>query len=172
MIFETTMSILFLYICKLSVTMALNLLLWNVRGIMSSTICLGNLLDQYDCDIAFINEHKLRPQNASFMDSIHSKYATFTCCQETSDPFGPIKCGKSGVSIMFKKQLEQKIVPMENINDRIIGAKLVGLSHKPLYLLCVYMPSENDIKHYREIIEILDDLYEHLSEDGACHYCR
>ena len=46
----------------------LNIITWNVRGIMSSAASLSQTLDDLNIDIAFITEHKLLPHMKYFMD--------------------------------------------------------------------------------------------------------
>ena len=60
----------------LTIIMLLNLLTWNVRGIMSSAFTLSQLLSCYNADIALITEHKLMPHSKCFFDSIHPSYAS------------------------------------------------------------------------------------------------
>ena len=86
--------------------MALNIITWNVRGIMSSSLCLNGLLDKTKCDIALISEHKLLPYNDSFMGCLHSDYDHFTRCDTNVDNYSMLRCGKGGISIMYKKALK------------------------------------------------------------------
>jgi exonuclease III len=84
-------------------TMNLNILAWNVRGIMSSTMCLANLLDQYDSDIVIVSEHKLKPNSGMYMNSIDNRYKNVS----KSDRLGSgYNCthGKGGISIMYRKR--------------------------------------------------------------------
>ena len=50
---------------------------WNVRGIMSSALCLNRTLDLLDTDIAVICEHKLSATNMLFLESLHPDYTAF-----------------------------------------------------------------------------------------------
>lgn len=54
----------------------MRVLTWNVRGAMSSTMCLSSLLDNTKCDIAVISEHKLKNQHNGkmYLDTIHNEY--------------------------------------------------------------------------------------------------
>ena len=45
-------------ILTIAIMSSLTVLSWNVRGIMSSTVCLSNLVKATDCDICVISEHK------------------------------------------------------------------------------------------------------------------
>ena len=53
------------------ITMIINIVAWNVRGIMSSAVPLSHILQSNSIDISFISEHKLLPKSLSFLDSIH-----------------------------------------------------------------------------------------------------
>ena len=57
----------------------LSILTWNVRGILSSSNILNNLLDTYPCDVAVLCEHKLTLQSYSFLESMHMKYLPIPC---------------------------------------------------------------------------------------------
>ena len=54
--------------------MSLTILTWNVRGIMSSPLCLSNLLLVTACDIAIICENKLKLSSVSYINSIDTIY--------------------------------------------------------------------------------------------------
>jgi hypothetical protein len=47
-------------ILTIAIMSSLTVLSWNVRGIMSSTVCLSNLVKATDCDICVISEHKIK----------------------------------------------------------------------------------------------------------------
>ena len=113
---------------------------WNVRGIMSSSMCLSNLLIDKNIDIVLINEHKLLPYNKSFIDSIDRQFTALTKCDTSTEQYGMLKCDKAGVSIMYHKRLSKNIEPIEIYSDRIIGIKLVGFSNKHYFIFSVYLP--------------------------------
>ena len=69
---------------------------------MSSSLCLNELLDKTRCDIALICEHKPLAYNSSFMDCLHSDYKSITCCDNNIDSYSTLRCGKCGISIMYK----------------------------------------------------------------------
>ncbi len=126
--------------------MTLNILCWNVRGIMSSTLCLNLLLDKLSCDIAFISEHKLQPYNKCFMDSIHSNYLNVTACADTwNNENNSYYHGKAGVSILYKKHLISQSFVIAGV-----GLNLWGAMNRQIYLFAIYMPSDNDILSYRQ----------------------
>ena len=83
----------------------LSILTWNVRGVMSSSLCLTKLLNEKNIDIALISEHKLFSYNRSFMDSLDNNYNTLIKCDSSLDQYDLLKCGKAGVAIMYHKML-------------------------------------------------------------------
>ena len=51
-----------------------NLLTWNVRGIISTTLPVSAMLDKSKCDVAIISGHKLDKFSANYFDSYHFEY--------------------------------------------------------------------------------------------------
>ena len=122
----------------------LNIITWNVRGIMSSAASLSQTLDILDIDIALLTEHKLLPHMSYFMDSIHLNYDNHTQCDSSFDVYGSVRCGKAGVSIMYKKKLKFAIGILDEIQDeKICGIEITLKNTSKLYLLCTYMPASN-----------------------------
>lgn len=81
---------------------------WNVRGAMSSTICLSNLLDDTQCDVAIVTEHKLKDiQNVKmYLDSIHKNYFSIVKVDNNTDSTANNVCfiGKEGVAFLILKK--------------------------------------------------------------------
>lgn len=50
---------------------------WNVRGIISYTLCLSSLFGRENCDIAILTEHKLKKETKTYLYSIHSDFYSF-----------------------------------------------------------------------------------------------
>ena len=95
--------------CLLAHVHMVSIMSWNVRGIISSTMCLSSLLEPVDCDIVVISEHKLKSESAMYLDSIHRDYFSITKIdQSTNDPspVTPNFVGKGGVAFMIKKSLQ------------------------------------------------------------------
>ena len=67
---------------KLLFIMTLNVLCWNVRGVMSSalslslSLSLSHMLDAHSVDVALITKHTSLTRSESFFSSIHSNYKT------------------------------------------------------------------------------------------------
>ena len=141
---------------------------WNVRGAMSSAGSISYLLDKYDVNIACISEHKLKPQCESFLNSINSKYDAYTMCE----PVERDRCGKAGVSIMYKKDLSFCVNKLPNNYHRTIGIKLTQEYYStPIYIFCVYMPSVNYSQdEYEECVDALQSIYDTYS-DGVIITC-
>ena len=56
----------------------LNILTWNITGIMSSAAYLSEILPGGNIDICGISEHWLLPSNVHFMDTILRDYSHHT----------------------------------------------------------------------------------------------
>ena len=143
-----------------------SILTWNVRGVMSSSLCLTKILNDKHIDIALISEHKLLPYNTSFMDSLDNNFSTLTKCDTSLDQYDLLKCGKAGVAIMYHKKLEAYVEPIETDSERIVGLKLVGLSNKPYFIFSVYMPASNSIESYRDEIITLNTICNYYLNEG------
>lgn len=150
----------------------LNIVSWNVRGIMSSSVCLSNLLEYSNCDIAILSEHKLKHSNANYLDTIHPNYSSFVHLDsETSNATRvssyPRFLGKGGISIMFKKDIEMSISEIPDIDSsRLIAVELKRINQRPLYIIGVYLPSENDMQHYLSELSMLETIFNHLCSLG------
>lgn len=124
---------------------------WNVRGAMSSTICLSNLLDDTQCDVAIVTEHKLKDiQNVKmYFDSIHKNYFSIVKVDNNTDSTANNVCfiGKEGVAFLILKKTHLmysvKEIPCLESN-RVIGVE-VKISGGNLYIFGVYMPADNNI---------------------------
>ena len=138
----------------------LNIMCWNVRGIMSSAYPLSQQLDQNNIDIALISEHKLLPRSAGFLNSIHQNYESYVTTVDSVNQFGSIRCGRAGTAILYKKQLHAIVDQIHNIDcDRIIGIEIKTQHSTPIYIFCVYLPACNDINLYRETVTEINALY-------------
>lgn len=78
---------LFIITSTLMCSMSLNVLTWNVRGVMSSAFTLSKMLDTYNADIAVVSEHKLLPQSKGFLDSINNNYTAYVKSDASLDPY-------------------------------------------------------------------------------------
>ncbi|CAH1778106.1 unnamed protein product [Owenia fusiformis] len=103
-----------------AILMKLNLLSWNVDGVMQSALALDNVSSNYDIDICAISEHKLFNDNLYFVDSINNQYESFSRSDASLDPFNSFRRGKGGVSLVWKRNLNAQITRLTSIEcDRI-----------------------------------------------------
>ena len=171
---RTCLPVILLFIAYAMAISTCRLLTWNVRGVMSSAGSKRELLDTYDIDLAFINEHKLREQQNSFFNSLHSGYAAFTLCYDSVSQ--STMCGKGGVAMcnvrqgrcssQYKKTCRFSVSVLDvQVSDRILGIKIEQKELRAIYAFSVYMPSIN----YSNIDynEHLDYLYDNFSEIGT-----
>ena len=146
----------------------LNVITWNVRGIMSSAASLSQTLDVLNIDIALITEHKLLPYMSYFMDSIHLNYYNHTLCDSSFDVYGSIRCGKAGVAILYKKNLKFSLRILDEIQDeKITGIELTLKDSSKLFFICTYMPAANYSNvEYENVLNTLQAALDTYSEQG------
>lgn len=147
---------------------SIRIVTWNVRGIMSSAASLSNLLDEENIDFAFITEHKLFDHSKYFLRSLNTKYDEITACNQDFNIHGTLRCGKGGVSIIYKKSLEFSVRNMNEVADeRIIGVEIYCDNNVRIYAFCVYMPSVNySDESYSECLNNIQSICDSYSENG------
>ena len=102
----------------------LSLVTWNVRGIMSSSVCLSELFKYTNCDIAVLSEHKLFNHSLQFLNTLDNNYHSLGIA-DTSVNIETSKCGKGGVAIMYKKTLKFNIKPINcPVSERLLGIEM------------------------------------------------
>ena len=149
--------------------MSLNIMSWNVRGIMSSAYSLSCLLDENDIDIALLSEHKLFNYSSEFLKSINTKYDYVSVEQSYDNPYSKAKCGQGGVAIMFKKSLSGRIAHIDHIkNERILGIELkpTEKEYESVYVFSIYLPAQNNITDYRDTISELEAISSFYLKEG------
>lgn len=140
-------------------TQNLTVISWNVRGIMSSTLCLSNILQSYEPDVAIISEHKLSNENLMFLNTIHPHYTSLPqeCHHDKSNH----------VSCLIKRSLMfSTSFITEYSNDRVTVLELHSVDLQKVYLVGVYLPYDSNIDNYKQYIEHLDIVINELGEKG------
>jgi len=91
-----------------------------------------------------------------------------TIVDDTLDNYGFARCGKAGPVILIRKSLQSVISQISKIqNNRIIGIDVrVGCS-KPLYIFCLYMPSDSDVNSYNETLCDVQSIFSHYCKPGT-----
>jgi hypothetical protein len=129
--------------------MMLNVVLWNITGIMSSAGYHSNILDEGNIGICGLSTQR----NFHFMDSISSKFMRYTVCDINN-------VRKGGVSIMWHRRYNNLISKVETDSDRIIGIQLEIGSSLFVYFFQVYLPCSNySVTTYNEVISMMYDIY-------------
>ncbi|CAG2214780.1 unnamed protein product [Mytilus edulis] len=133
---------------------------------MSSTLCLANLLESTNCDLAIISEHKLKPNLLSYMNSIDMRYKSISKTDKLNDLCNCTH-GKGGISILYKASLQFSIEEITETNsDRIVGVELKNKSFGSIFIFGVYLPADGSIDNYRQELNALDDLYTYYINYG------
>ena len=152
---------------SLVIIMLLNLLTWNVCGIMSSAYTLSHLLSCYNTDIALITEHKLMPHSKCFFDSIDSSYSSVVKISHDINPYSRTSCGKAGVAIIYRKRMNFCVSEIENISsDRVLGIELNHNQIVSTFIFCVYLPADGNIQKYTEVLAELQTLVSYYVTQG------
>ena len=72
------------------------------------------------------------------MDIINLNYNSYTLCDSSFDEYCSVKCGKAGITIMFKKDLKFLIRIFDEIHDdKISGLELTLKNNTKLFF---YVP--------------------------------
>lgn len=146
----------------------ISLMTWNVRGAISSTMCLSAFLDKEKCDIVIITEHKLKESTKNFLETIYNDYACIVklddqCTMQSNLPF----TGRGGVAIMYRKSLMYSVKEVTCYNtNRITAIQLSDSFGNIYYILGVYLPSDGNIEMYIDELSILENLYSYFSGYG------
>ena len=124
-------NICFFLMCTLKV------LSWNVRGIMSSTLCLSNLMIRSNCDVCIVSEHKLKDASLDYLNTIERGYKSVAKA-EILPPDYKAYHGKGGIAILYKKSLQFSVNVIEETgSNRIVGIELKN-SHMGRYTFLVH----------------------------------
>lgn len=144
----------------------LKVLSWNVRGIMSSTVCLSELICKTNCDICVISEHKLKEKSLRYLSTIEKGYNCISKADILCDNYAAYH-GKGGIAILYKDSLQFNVVELLDIaSTRIIGIELKNQSNKSLFILGTYLPSDESIDNYKNELNILESVYTYYSNYG------
>ncbi|CAC5396961.1 unnamed protein product [Mytilus coruscus] len=147
---------------------SIKLVAWNVRGIMSSTICLSKLLKDSDCDICVISEHKLKERSLDYLSTIKKRYNCISKADALPRGYNAYH-GKGGIAILYKTSLQFSVNELCDINSsRIAGIELKNQSYGSLFIFGAYLPSDDSIENYKSEINTLDTLYSYYSTYGNC----
>ncbi|VDI17291.1 Hypothetical predicted protein [Mytilus galloprovincialis] len=147
---------------------SIKLVAWNVRGIMSSTICLSKFLKDTDCDICVISEHKLKERSLHYLSTIERGYNCISKADALPIGYNAYH-GKGGIAILYKTSLQFSVNEISDINSsRIAGIELKNQSYGSLFIFGAYLPSDDSIENYKSELNILDNLYTYYSVYGNC----
>ncbi len=123
--------------------MAVNLMTWNVSGIMSSSAYLCEVLESKSVDICGLSEHWLYEHDLHFFNRLDSGYKSYAIAD--SDLMLPSRrrVGKGGVAFMWKVDLDQYVVPIPMDDDRIICLQFEVTRGVYMYIFQIYLPCTN-----------------------------
>ena len=173
----------YLYVIVMLVQHYLNLLTWNVTGIMSSCTHLCDMLSARNVDICGISEHWLYSKDLHFLDKLDNVYKSYATSDFDLNLPSRRRAGKGGVAFLYHKRLSSRITHLCLESDRITGLQYEFCKNQYMYIFQVYLPSSNhSMSVYRDCcddlrnilycyadkgeIVIMGDINAHLSSAG------
>ena len=94
-----------------------------MRGVISSSLFLSNLLRVTNCDIAIICEHKLKQSSLYYMNSIATRYHCIAKSDRWNDIFNCTH-DKGCIYMIYKSALQCLVKEMVDAkSDRIVGSE-------------------------------------------------
>ncbi|CAC5390889.1 SLC5A7 [Mytilus coruscus] len=138
-----------------------SLVTWNVRGIMSSTVCLSELFRYTNCDIAVLSEHKLFNHSLQFLNTLDNNYHTLGTA-DTNVNFETSKCGKGGVAIMYKENIDVQ----HKTYERLLGIETQCNESYFIFVFSVYLPADSNIQNYKYKLNIVEEYVNNYSQFG------
>ena len=138
----------------LSVCMSINILSWNIRGIMHGTATLCKYLDT--CDIIGVTEHWLSDRNRDFIGSLDDR---FDCAVKTQTTISNRRAG--GIALLYRKTLTDNVELIDTDSNCSLAVTLRIDGFKPITVVCARLPSTNvSAAEYQEECSKLFDLYD------------
>lgn len=148
--------------CLLIIIM-LTISTWNVRGIMSSTQKLIELLP--DTDIFVITEHWLCTKNLTYLDKLHDDFKVVAL---PTEEIGQYYRGSGGVAVFYRSSL-CKVSTLQNEFPNIMAVKILVRDLEPIILIATYFPSTTRTDDtYDTFCENVFDVYDRYSAENIC----
>ncbi|CAC5367855.1 unnamed protein product [Mytilus coruscus] len=156
-----TLSYIHVHFGYLITTIMLSIVTWNVRGIMSSAVCLSELFRYTNCDIAVLSEHSLQ-----FLNTLDKNYHIIgTADTNVNVNIETSKFGKGGVAIMYKKTLKFNIKPINcSVSERLVGIEIQCNESYSIFVFSVYLPADSYMQNYKYELNIVEDYVNNYSQ--------
>ena len=137
-----------------------------MRGFTSSQFYLDTILNQFD--IFAITEHWLFEEQLGKLEHLTNDYTGFgVASQNNPDILSGPRARGVGFEMLWKTSHTSLASKLAIDCDRIVGAKFVLDSHKPMFILAVYLQSSNhSLDEFRETLDLLWALYEYHCDQG------
>lgn len=140
---------------------------WNATGIMSSCTYLCNALSAQEVDICGISEHWLFEHDLQFLNSIDNMYYSHAVSDFSLTLPSNRRVGKGGVCLLWKRTLNDIIIPLDVDDDRIIGIEVKTSPSTLLYIFQVYIPCVNHGNNvFKRYMEKVENLFYSYSQKG------
>ena len=139
----------------------LNILDFNCKNILTC----GPLFTEMEksIDIYMLKEHWLFDCQLNILQEIHQDYNGTGKSIDSNDPISPYQMprGYGGVAILWRKDLDSYITPLQVGNERIQCIELSGKQN--IILISIYLPCKSSDSHYanfKQCVDILHEIFE------------
>jgi len=124
------------------ITDNLSVISYNCEGFKRSCDYIGEVLNNFKCDIICLQETWLLEQNLCNLSNVSVDY--LHTGKSGVDSTADILQGRpsGGVSILYKKSISKYIKCVHISSNRVCGVILNGSSNFSILVLCVYMPCD------------------------------
>jgi hypothetical protein len=116
----------------------LNVVSWNVRGVMHGTPTLVKLMEH--SDVMFLAEHWLNECTKDFLETVDPNFHAISRIR--SDSTNSVR-GCGGVAFMIRRSDRYTVKDLITDNEGIIGIQLCLANKESIYILGTHMPSSN-----------------------------
>ena len=152
---------------KLKHVAKLRMTSWNITGIKYNLAFLRKYLAL--CDICFLQEHWLFPDNLGFLDTVDSQFITWGISSSDINPDSITRRGKGGIAFFWRKSLNASFEVLEEMgNDRIAVLNVKVRNSPELFIIGVYLPCTSEsMVIYKRYVEQLENIIYQLHARGT-----
>ncbi|MCU7811905.1 MAG: hypothetical protein KZQ77_11825 [Candidatus Thiodiazotropha sp. (ex Notomyrtea botanica)] len=125
------------------------------------------MLEEKAIDFCGISEHWLFEKDLNFLNMIDSNYRSHSVSDSSLRYPNNRRVGKGGVAIMWHKDYDSYVTPLEIYDDRIVGIQIELSELCFIYMFQVYLPCSNhSIQSYKRYLEKMDNILSTYSDMG------
>ncbi|CAG2197359.1 unnamed protein product [Mytilus edulis] len=147
----------------------LHLISFNCKNIKTCGPIIHKLLQLND--LILIQEHWLFQTQIHLLGEIHENINYIGKGVDINEPLLPICMprGYGGVAILWKKEIDHMIRPIELGSERIQCVEIRESNNPNIILTSVYLPAKGSKNHQAEYQDVIDQLYELYQKYNETH---